>query len=192
MESNAAESFSFHNMTNRIYEHLPLASDRCTRLLRLHAAESCKSPLKGDFIETEVDTNNPSDFSALSYCWEDQQPSEALHCGYGILLITPTVHAALQELRRPDRALLLWVDSICIDQRNLEEKSAQVALIGDIFRTAKQVLVWLGRWDDAFLRAIQTAKEVTLPIRKALEEPDNPGGVTGPVLRDVEQVRQDI
>ncbi|KAK0708678.1 heterokaryon incompatibility protein-domain-containing protein, partial [Lasiosphaeris hirsuta] len=41
-----------------------------------------------------------------------------------------------------------WIDTICIDQSNLEERSGQVAVMGDIFKLATRVVVWLGPEDD--------------------------------------------
>jgi hypothetical protein len=38
----------------------------------------------------------------------------------------------------------LWVDQVCIDQRNVPEKNAQVAKMGEIYRLASLVLIWLG------------------------------------------------
>lgn len=49
--------------------------------------------------------------------------------------------AAAEEYRRQ----WLWVDAICIDQENSDEKAIQVALIGEIFANADAVVVWLGQ-----------------------------------------------
>jgi Heterokaryon incompatibility protein (HET) len=38
----------------------------------------------------------------------------------------------------------LWIDALCIDQRNTAERNHQVQQMADIFQHAKQVLVWLG------------------------------------------------
>ena len=38
----------------------------------------------------------------------------------------------------------IWIDAICIDQGNLNERSSQVSLMGDIYFTAVKVIVWLG------------------------------------------------
>ncbi|PQE31255.1 heterokaryon incompatibility protein [Rutstroemia sp. NJR-2017a WRK4] len=37
-----------------------------------------------------------------------------------------------------------WIDSLCIDQTNLEERGQQVQLMKQIYRRADQVVVWLG------------------------------------------------
>lgn len=55
---------------------------------------------------------------------------------------------------------MLWIDAVCIDQTDHREKSRQVAQMGDIYRDAERVLVWLGKlspWHPAF------------PIRKCID-----------------------
>ena len=39
----------------------------------------------------------------------------------------------------------LWIDSICIDQDSLEERSHQVQQMGDIYIKAKELYIWLGQ-----------------------------------------------
>ena len=38
---------------------------------------------------------------------------------------------------------LLWIDAICINQTDIDERNAQVAIMGDIYKEASRVLVWL-------------------------------------------------
>ena len=38
----------------------------------------------------------------------------------------------------------MWVDAICIDQRNVQERNSQVRLMPTIYRQAKRVLAYLG------------------------------------------------
>ena len=38
----------------------------------------------------------------------------------------------------------LWIDQICINQNNSDEKSVQVSIMGAIYRSAAQVTIWLG------------------------------------------------
>lgn len=43
---------------------------------------------------------------------------------------------------------LLWIDSICIDQRNIAERNAQVAIMSEIYSHAGSVIIWLGVEDE--------------------------------------------
>lgn len=51
---------------------------------------------------------------------------------------------ALRFLRSPTHSLPLWVDAICVDQANMDERNAQVALMAFIFKRAAGVISWLG------------------------------------------------
>ncbi|KAK3375043.1 heterokaryon incompatibility protein-domain-containing protein [Podospora didyma] len=57
--------------------------------------------------------------------------------------------AALRRIRRPSVVRNLWVDAICIDQRNNREKDSQWPLMRNIYEQAEQVCVWLGEMTDA-------------------------------------------
>jgi hypothetical protein len=39
----------------------------------------------------------------------------------------------------------LWIDAICIDQKNALEKAIQIGLMGEIYASAGKVLIWLGK-----------------------------------------------
>jgi hypothetical protein len=65
---------------------------------------------------------------------------------------------ALYHLRSPDHPLRLWIDAICIDQNNIEERSAQVSMMGEIYKFARQVSVWLGPGNEHSQAAIDFVK----------------------------------
>lgn len=61
---------------------------------------------------------------------------------------------ALKYLRLPDKTRTLWVDSICIDQSNDNERSQQVQMMSRIYTRADQVSIWLGEDTDESKLAI--------------------------------------
>lgn len=48
---------------------------------------------------------------------------------------------ALRAMRQPDRDVYLWVDALCIDQANNEERSYQVSIMSQIYAEADNVLI---------------------------------------------------
>ena len=58
--------------------------------------------------------------------------------------MTKNLHAALVRLRDPFLKRILWVDAICINQQDEEERTQQVAAMARIYGLAKRVVVWLG------------------------------------------------
>lgn len=51
----------------------------------------------------------------------------------------------LQCLRYHDKDRILWIDEICIDRSNAEERSQQVQMMSAIFGLADSVVFWLGK-----------------------------------------------
>lgn len=49
----------------------------------------------------------------------------------------------LQELGGSGVETAVWIDAICINQRDEVEKSVQVNMMGDIFKRAEKIVVWL-------------------------------------------------
>ena len=61
---------------------------------------------------------------------------------------TPTDLDTSLLLNEPLRSRYLWVDAICVDQKNIPERNAQVAIMDRIYAAAEKVVVWLGVADE--------------------------------------------
>ena len=87
-------------------------------------------------------------YEALSYVWGDAATLRPLQCGgpknNGIIYVTENCLSAIRRLRRETETRVVWIDAICINQRDLQERSAQVDLMPDIYSQAEDVLVYLG------------------------------------------------
>jgi hypothetical protein len=59
-------------------------------------------------------------------------------------LVKQTLRIALQQLRYIDKHRYLWVDAICINQDDSDEKSDQVHRMGQTYKCASKVCIWLG------------------------------------------------
>ncbi|KAL8976966.1 MAG: hypothetical protein Q9205_007139 [Flavoplaca limonia] len=141
-----------------LYQHLPLSNPHSIRVLKLHPSYDEDSPIVVDLVE--VTTRSKPKYYALSYTWGGQQLSCPIRCGSKILLTTPNCLAALRQLRNENSVEVYWIDSICIDQTSLSERSEQVALMGEIYRDAYMVIAWLGKGDPATEGAIECLKSL--------------------------------
>ncbi|KAF4625929.1 hypothetical protein G7Y89_g12234 [Cudoniella acicularis] len=56
---------------------------------------------------------------------------------------------ALRVLRNHDTPRCLWIDALCINQKDDAEKSVQVALMGSIYSKALRVVIWLGAENES-------------------------------------------
>ncbi|EHK21864.1 uncharacterized protein TRIVIDRAFT_131859, partial [Trichoderma virens Gv29-8] len=79
-------------------------------------------------------------FEALSYVWGDpSNPTDIICCGE-IMPVGRNLDAALRRLRSPFIQRVLWVDALCINQKDPVEQASQVGMINYIYSRAKQVL----------------------------------------------------
>ena len=60
------------------------------------------------------------------------------------LPIQANLMAALRHLRQPSRSRTLWINAICINQKDNDEKSIQIQQMAIIYKSARRVVIWLG------------------------------------------------
>lgn len=83
-------------------------------------------------------------FEAISYEWKQASGRSSITCNGTSFVVTQNLASALRALRLPSSSRILWVDAVCIDQDNSEEKSKQIPLMREIYASANSVLTWLG------------------------------------------------
>jgi hypothetical protein len=88
------------------------------------------------------------------------KPKVVLSIEPHFLPIGRNLFIALKHLRRQEDVRILWIDAICINQDDLEERSKEVARMGDIYRNARRVVVWLGEESEDSNWAISTLKRI--------------------------------
>lgn len=79
------------------------------------------------------------------------------------IYIKASCEAALQQLRLEESPRLLWVDSVCINQRDDAEKSQQLSIIVPIFARATQVVAYLGDSTEAQRIVFSCLREISSP-----------------------------
>jgi hypothetical protein len=86
------------------------------------------------------------DYTAISYAWGNQSsPTTTVKFSDGqTLSLSATLSSLFTSLRKKQRSFTVWIDAICINQQDTAEKSSQVALMGDVYSRAEEVLLWLG------------------------------------------------
>lgn len=128
------------------FEHSPIDLDRPSfRLVRLlggnHTDIDCH--LFDAWLDQVEDGGVPYD--ALSYTWGGKEKAAAIRVNGRKMSVTENLFVALNYLRLEDTDRILWIDAICIDQNNHKERGHQVQQMGEIYKKAELVVVWLGR-----------------------------------------------
>lgn len=82
-------------------------------------------------------------FVALSYVWGDLEDVLQLPISGSTVFATRNLHSVLNCLSASHFDQLLWIDALCINQDDPQERASQVALMGDIYSQAEYVLAFL-------------------------------------------------
>ena len=118
----------------------------------------------GEDSDPDYEADLDLTFEALSYTWGS--PLEAVdiligESGSRTVKLTQNLAEALPYLRYPDKSRTIWIDAICVNQQDLEERSSQVKRMADIYSKASQVVVWLGPEREDSQLAMDFCKEVS-------------------------------
>jgi hypothetical protein len=129
-------------MTEFKYERISLKGP-AFRLLRLLKgdSESIQCELFESKLPPQEDTR---DYAALSYTWGSESRPCEITINRSRMEVTKNAYLALRDLRSQEKDRILWIDALCINQNNTEERGQQVRQMGSIYSNAERIIIWLG------------------------------------------------
>ncbi|KAF1840379.1 HET-domain-containing protein [Cucurbitaria berberidis CBS 394.84] len=165
------------------YQPLPVSDDPgdvYIRLLELHRGSQKTGPITGQLYSTLL-SKAPA-FHALSYCWGTSTRTGTIHITNSApprdldndnTLSIPTALIPFLYRTRA-RALLqprtLWIDSICLNQKDTEEKNIHVPKMREIYMKATYTVSWLGPEADGSAQALEYADRLSKTYRLHMAE----------------------
>ncbi|KAF2255976.1 HET-domain-containing protein, partial [Trematosphaeria pertusa] len=98
-------------------------------------------------------------YNALSYTWGAPNFTQSICINGRCFRVTKNLQSALFHLRQQHESVVVWIDAVCINQKDNEEKSHQVQQMQRIYEEAQLVLIWLGPARDESDVAMDNDKE---------------------------------
>ncbi|KAH4807262.1 hypothetical protein HBH61_132400 [Parastagonospora nodorum] len=102
-------------------------------------------------------------YQALSWCWGSGNADYCVTIRDGKHYYKKAVRRdlalALKNLRKPTKIRTLWIDAICINQADSNERNQQVQMMARIYTRAEKVCIWLGEDNQESALAIKFIKE---------------------------------
>ena len=143
------------------YRALPPGHTRLLKIVSPHPSLECE-------LQEHAATTLP-EYMALSYTWGSEGSTKPMRCDSQTMKVTPNLYAALCEisLKAEVADKWLWVDAVCIDQKNETEKAIEVKRMHLIYTAAWRVLVWLGPADedsDLAMDNLRSLTEIMTPL----------------------------
>ena len=136
-----------------------LSSGKLIRLIRLLPQND------GDGIRCEIVNRDLDevlgDYEAISYTWGDLKEQATIKLDGQPMRVSRKVFDMLQALRYTWKPRVLWIDSICINQMDANEKSHQITMMRHIYYRAANVIIWLDPLPDTAI-AIDLLVEISL------------------------------
>jgi hypothetical protein len=177
------------------YKYSPLSAESSEiRLIALETSTSLTDPIVCRLFKVSLESapkyvhpGNPLPiglYTPLSYCWGTTSGTKHIVVDGGSFLVTPSLYTALLHFRKanqnpPDTfkkrgsnsETYWWIDAICINQNDLDERNSQVGLMTRLYKQAQMVHVWLGEESEDSARAMQVIRELAY-LPKSSEERD--------------------
>ena len=152
------------------YKHKALRDDKSLRLLKLKHADKPSSGIMCELFEVPPDQKRSLKYEALSWTWPANDPKHIISIDQDDraydFAISENLFRALKVLRRTDKSRTLWVDAICINQKDVHEKNHQIPMMPSVYGDAERVCVWLGDASDESDMAIDFMKDIMKDLWK--------------------------
>jgi hypothetical protein len=147
-EDSDCEEEDCRTVTESVFERLFVQDLDLGKVMRGECCGDWCICIKCDMIQCELVTVSLEEvsgaFDALSYVWGYADVKEWIKVDGKTVEVTLNLEAALRRVRNTENSELLWVDALCINQRDVEEKNLQVMRMKDIYTMCGRVLIWLG------------------------------------------------
>jgi hypothetical protein len=146
------------------YCHSPLSPGSDIRLLRLMPHDDETAPIQCELFEYSFQESSKGThlYEALSYVWGSLESPKFISIGKHNLRVTENLHKALSHLRNRSLVRIIWIDAVCINQKDNVERARQIQSMAKIYGQASRVIVYLGEAahnSDQALEDIRAATE---------------------------------
>jgi hypothetical protein len=118
------------------------------------------------FLE-HVQLANLPENTALSYCWGSCDDTRSVFV-HGIeRQVTRNLYDALERLHWMQMSQKLWIDALCINQEDNQERGHQVQLMKIIYSRAQSVVAWISRSSEDSSQAMAALRRMPVKSSRA-------------------------
>lgn len=158
--STESTAMAARKISNDYSTYHPLDKERKEIRLLLLPPGPPESRLMGVTVPVAYPWVSLGPFASLSYTWgsmhetrrvwithlhkQDEMQDGSNAFQVAAFRCTANLEMALRGIRSRDHNVLIWVDALCINQGDPDERAYQVAMMAEMYGHAAEVQVWLG------------------------------------------------
>ncbi|KAF2165349.1 hypothetical protein M409DRAFT_24198 [Zasmidium cellare ATCC 36951] len=116
----------------------------------------------------------PNFYEAISWCWGDPTPRKDIVLDGARFKVSMNAEEVIRHLCFEQGHAIVWLDAVCIDQSNIQERAEQVAIMKDVYPRAERVLVWLGNnMDSSAEAAMESIDKILAQCSESAKTPED-------------------
>ncbi|OTA59615.1 HET-domain-containing protein [Hypoxylon sp. EC38] len=113
---------------------------------------------------------DPTPYETISYCWGDASSRATILLDGSAFDVPASSLAALKCIRKMHETRRVWIDAICINQDDINERGSQVALMSQIYQCSQLNLIILGDEDESARRAFACVTDLLREVRHKTDD----------------------
>ncbi|KAI0971467.1 putative heterokaryon incompatibility protein [Xylaria arbuscula] len=145
MAVNRNRKMAAHVATLETYRYSALGPGEI-RLLKLPKSIPW-NPIHCELAAIQID--KVPEFETISYTWGTQLVAKPFILNGKRFMASERVYSILHDRASCLKTRYIWIDSVCINQDDEDEKSSQVQLMRKIYGASHHTIIWLGYAPDA-------------------------------------------
>ncbi|KAI7284925.1 hypothetical protein KC345_g2036 [Hortaea werneckii] len=147
-----------HATDHSKYPYQPLDKESLQiRLLTIFPAiDPWEIPVKCSLSHANLRKEPKPNYETISYTWGTSKERKTITLDDRPLNVPVSADRAIRRMRLRDQSRVLWIDAICINQDDINEKNHQVEIMAEIYSNTSQGLIWLGEADETTEKALQS------------------------------------
>ncbi|KAI0974681.1 heterokaryon incompatibility protein-domain-containing protein [Xylaria arbuscula] len=162
-EPTDTEDISYQQIRDNVgFQYSALAAGEI-RILVIHPGRNADDAIRCSLQHMSLAA--PFEYEALSYTWGDRKNMKAVIVDGKGFMVRENAEAALQRLRSSSQDRRIWMDAICINQNDNEEKALQLPMMTQIYDKAQRVVIWLGETTEGAMLAVDRLKHTNQTFR---------------------------
>lgn len=155
------------------YNELKTGVD-CIRLLSIEPAQDQDAPIICRLNAFEF--GERPKYEALSYMWGSESNHSSIVVNGGSVSVRQNLLEALRYLRSQARDLPIWIDALCINQKDVTERNRQLRIMHHVYFRASMVIIWLGESYSKFQNLVTPRQGQRTKVEAMLQD-ENIGSI---------------